>query len=193
MTKYILVGGYPRKAPDGGKALAEEMVRDFEDPVKFLICYFARPRIQWEVNMVEDRLFFGGHLSGKKIEYQMAQVDTFVEQLHWANVVYIRGGTSATLLERLSECPGWGKELAGKTIAGSSAGAMALAKYDYNLDTLEFDEGLGLVPVKILVHYRSNYNAPNVDWDKAEVELKNYKEDLPLVALREGEFKVFEK
>jgi hypothetical protein len=23
MTKFILVGGYPRKAPDGGKALAE--------------------------------------------------------------------------------------------------------------------------------------------------------------------------
>lgn len=58
MTKYILVGGYPRKAEDGGKALAEEMMKGFEDPVKFLICYFARPRIQWEVNMGEDRLFF---------------------------------------------------------------------------------------------------------------------------------------
>lgn len=192
MTKYILIGGYPRKAEDGGKALAEEMAKGFQDPIKLLICYFARPRIQWEVNAVEDHLFFNGHLSPRKVEYQMAQVDTFIEQLRWADVMYIRGGTTATLLEKLAQCGDWNKELDGKTIAGSSAGAMAIAKYDYNLDTLKLSEGLGLVPVKVLVHYRSNYNAPNIDWDKAETELKAYKEDLPVLCLREGEFKVYE-
>lgn len=192
MTKFILIGGYPRRAEDGGKALAEEMVKGFNDPIKLLICYFARPRIHWEVNMVEDRLFFAGHLSDRKVEYQMAQVDTFIEQLRWVNVMYIRGGTTAALLEKLAQSGDWIKELDGKTIAGSSAGAMVIAKYNYNLDTLELSEGLGLVPVKVLVHYRSNYNAPNIDWDKAKAELKAYKEDLPILALREGEFKVYE-
>lgn len=190
MTKYILVGGYPRKAPDGGKALAEEMVKGFEDPIRLLICYFARPRIQWEINSIEDKMFFGGHLGGRKVEYQMAQVETFLDQLRWANVLYIRGGKTTMLFEKLAQCPGWEKKLEGKTITGSSAGAMAIAKYDYNLDTLKLENGLGLVPVKVLVHYRSNYNAPNVGWDNAEEELKNYKEDLPLIALREGEFVV---
>lgn len=193
MTKYILIGGYPRKAEDGGKALAEEMVKGFEEPIKLLICYFARPRLQWELNMVEDHLFFGGHLSGKKVEYQMAKVDTFIDQIRWMDVMYIRGGTTETLLEKLAECPGWEKELEGKTIAGSSAGAMAIAKYWYGLDTLKLGDGLGFVPVKVLVHYRSNYNAPNVDWDRAETELKNYKETLPVLNLAEGQFEVITK
>ncbi len=89
--------------------------------------------------------------------------------------------------------PGWEKELEGKTVAGSSAGANMLSKYFYGLDDLGLWEGSGSVPVKVLVHYRSDYNAPNIDWDKAEAELKAYKEDLPLVTLHEGEFRVFEQ
>lgn len=72
MTKFILVGGYPRKAADGGRALAEEMAQGFDDPIKLLVCYFARPRLQWELNMVEDRLFFGGHLSNRRVDFQIA-------------------------------------------------------------------------------------------------------------------------
>lgn len=189
-TKYILVGGYPRKAPDGGKALAEEMVKGFEEPIKLLICYFARPRIQWELTMIEDCLFFGAHLPDKKINFKIARVGTFISQLRWANAIYIRGGDTSALLKKLARCPGWEKELEGKTVAGSSAGAIILAKYDYNLDTLSPEDGLGFVPVKVLVHYRSDYNAPNVDWDKAEEELKNYKEDLPILKLAEGQFEV---
>lgn len=193
MSKYILVGGYPRKAQDGGKALAEEMVRGFNEPIKLLVCYFARPQLQWKINMVEDHLFFRNHLKGKKIDFQTAKVETFIEQIKWANTIYIRGGKTDKLFKLLNQCEGWEKELIGKTLTGSSAGAMAIAKYDYNLDNLKLENGLGLVPVKVLVHYRSNYNAPNVDWDKAYSELKNYKEDLPILALAEGEFEIINK
>lgn len=48
MTKYILVGGYPHKATDGGKALCEELVRGFGESVRILDCLFARPREIWE-------------------------------------------------------------------------------------------------------------------------------------------------
>src|SRR3989344_3886139 len=82
-TKYILIGGYPRKALDGGKALAEEMVGGFKEPYKMLVCYFARPKYQWKINMIEDRLFFGNHLKGRKLEFKIAQVDTFREQIRW--------------------------------------------------------------------------------------------------------------
>jgi peptidase E len=189
MTKFILVGGYPHKAEDGGKAFTQELLKDFDDPVKLLICYFARPRQQWDVNYVADKVFFANH-SSLKIEYQLAKVDQFIEQLRWMNAMYIRGGDTQTLLEMLAQNPDWHKELEGKTVAGSSAGAMAIAKYWYSLDTLKLGEGLGLVPVKVQVHYRSDYNAPNVDWDKADAELKNYKEDLPILCLKEGQFEV---
>ncbi|OGY61277.1 MAG: hypothetical protein A3H06_00980 [Candidatus Colwellbacteria bacterium RIFCSPLOWO2_12_FULL_44_13] len=193
MIKYILVGGYPRKAPDNGKALAEEMVKGFNEPIKLLVCYFARPKLQWKINMVEDHLFFTNHLKGKKIEFQTAKVETFIEQIRWANTIYIRGGRTDKLFKLLNQCEGWEKELNGKTLTGSSAGAMAIAKYDYNLDNLKLENGLGLVPVKVLVHYRSNYNAPHIDWDKAYLELKNYKEDLPILALAEGQFEIINK
>ena len=68
-----------------------------------------------------------------------------------------------------------------------------MAKYYYGLDSLKLCEGLGLLPVKIIVHWHSDYNAPNIDWDKAYLELKNYKEDLPIITLAEGQFEVITK
>lgn len=188
MTKYILVGGYPKRAQDGGKALAEEMVKGFTEPVRFLVCYFARPEDQWEANFTDDKEFFAKELPGTSIEFKIATVKDFIEQLQWANVLYIRGGSMEPLYERLGKNPGWEKNLDGKTVAGSSAGAHALTKYNHKLDTPEIGEGLGLLPVKVLVHYRSDYNAPNIDWDAAYEQLKVYKEDLPLYTLAEGEF-----
>ena len=143
--------------------------------------------------MRADELVISQHLQGKKVEYQIAHPESFIDQLKWMNAMYIRGGETKKLIELLSQSPGWEKELEGKTVAGGSAGAIALGKYSYDLDNLGLEEGLGLVTVKVLVHYRSNYNAPNIDWDKAEVELKNYKEDLPLLKLAEGEFRVIEQ
>ena len=194
MTKYILVGGYPRKAQDGGKAFAEELVKGFDEPVRALECLFARPRDNWEKAYAEDTEFFTKHLPGKQVEFQLAQPEKFLEQVQWANAIYIRGGISEAQLIAFADQSGdWVKELDGKTLAGSSAGADVIAKYYYSLDDLKLGEGLGLVPVKVIPHWRSDYNAPNVDWDKALAELKNYKEDLPVLMLREGEFRVITK
>jgi peptidase E len=193
MTKYILVGGYPWKASDNGKAFIDELVKGFEEPVKMLECLFARSQEGWQKAYTADEEIFTKHLQGKKFELQLANPERFIEQLRWANAMYIRGGETEPLMETLAQYPGWEKEFEGKTLAGSSAGAMVMAKYAYNIDSLKISEGLGLVPVKVQVHYRSDYNAPNVDWDKADEELKNYKEDLPVLNLGEGEFEVIEQ
>jgi hypothetical protein len=191
MTKFILVGGYPRKAPDGGKAFAEELVKGFAEPVRVLECLFARPRESWEKAYAEDVEFFKGHLAGRKIEFQMALPEKFLEQVRWANAISIRGGTSeAQLIALAAQSGDWTKELDGKTLAGSSAGADAISKYYYNIDTLKLSDGLGLLPVKFIPHWRSDYNAPNVDWNKALAELEGYKEKLPILTLQEGEFEV---
>lgn len=194
MTKYILVGGYPWKAPDGGRAFAEELVAGFSEPIKILECVFARPREEWGKACSQDKEFFEKHLPNKVIEIQLAQPETFLEQVKWANTIYIRGGASETLLLTLaSQGAGWEKELEGKTLAGSSAGTHVISKYYYGLDDLKIGEGLGLLPIKAIVHYRSDYNAPNIDWEKAEVELRNYKEELPILKLPEGQFEIIVK
>lgn len=43
---------------------------------------------------------------------------------------------------------------------------------------LQCGDGLGVLPVKAIVHYSSDYNAPHVNWEKAEQELKAYKAEL---------------
>ena len=84
-TKYILVGGHPQRAPDNGKKLVEDMIAGFDEPVKMLLCYFARPKYQWGPNMILDKVFFRHHSNGKKITFELAQVETFIDQLKWAN------------------------------------------------------------------------------------------------------------
>ncbi len=55
---------------------------------------------------------------------------------------------------------------------------------------LQCGDGLGVLPVKAIVHYSSDYKAPHVNWEKAEELLRAYKEELPVMILAEGEFVV---
>ena len=190
MTKYILVGGYPHKAADTGKAFAEELVKDFNEPIKLLDCLFARPKDNWDIAYNQDIEFFHRHLPGKKLDIVCADPDKFIEQVRRADAIYIRGGDAEDLLIELLKHQNLQNELDGKTLAGSSAGAGAIAKYYYALDDLKIGEGLGLLPIKVLVHYRSDYNAPNINWDKVETELKNHKENLQFLTLKEGQFEI---
>ena len=193
-TKYILVGGYVAKAKDGGKAFCEELTDGFEKPVKILDCIFARPVENWGVTFEKDKVFFRHNLPERKFKLVLANLDEFIEQVKWANVIYIKGGKTEPLLNELREQIGWEKELDNKTVSGSSAGAHAIAKYYYSLDKEGVIKGgLGLLPIKVVVHYRSDYNAPNIDWDNADAVLEDYKKDLEVVKLREGEFKIFKK
>lgn len=191
--KYILVGGRTYGAVDGGKSFCEEMVKGFEEPVKILICLFTRPSDSWEINFNQDKEAFTNNLSDKKLEFKLADPENFTEQIKWADAVYIRGGSAEEyIVDLFRKNPDWIKELEGKTLAGSSAGADMMSKYYYDLDNLKFNKGLGLLPLKVLVHWKSDYNAPNIDWDKSYEELKAYGgEDLPIITLREGEYKVF--
>ncbi|MBP6925745.1 MAG: Type 1 glutamine amidotransferase-like domain-containing protein [Candidatus Pacebacteria bacterium] len=192
MIKIILVGGYTTKAEDGGKALAQEMVAGFAEPVKILDCMFARNKQYWESSLAEDVLFFKNHLPDTKIDVQLARPDSFLEQIAWADVIYFRGGSDALLMDALSLQSGWEKLLDEKTIAGTSAGACALSAYYYELDDDSgLGQGFGLVPVKIVVHYRSNYNAGNIDWDYIDRVMDEHYPNVEKVNLKEGEFKVF--
>ena len=191
MTKYILLGGYAHKAPDSGKAFYKELVGGFDEPVKVLMCYFARAKGTWNEAFVEDAAVATAHVAPKKVEFRIADTDTFLEQVKWADVVYLKGGETLDLEPLLKKNAGWEKLLEGKTLAGTSAGAEIISRYSYNIDHFKMFEGYGLVPVKILVHFKSDYNAPNIDWDKIYNETKAFHPELELLTLREGEFKVF--
>lgn len=189
-TKFILGGGYLDKASDGGKAFYEELIRDHVEPVKVLICLFARKKEVWNQVFEETKEVFNKFVADRKIELKIASQEEFVEQVKWADSIFLKGGFTEQLLGILRTCDGWQNELDGKTIAGSSAGADVLVKYFYNLDTMQLGSGLGLIPAKVLVHFESDYNALNINWERVYSELQAYKEQLPILALKEGEFKI---
>lgn len=193
MIKYILVGGYINKAPDEGKAFYEELVRGInKKTIKILDCLFARPVDSWKECFDKDNFFFSKFIKNFKLE--LADPLKFTEQVKNSDVIFLRGGFTSTLIELLSKDMIWTKELNGKEVAGTSAGGEVIAKYYHVLSTNRTGDGLGLLPIKFIPHWKSNFfdgEVQNIDFDKALKELKNYKEDLPIYALKEGEFKVF--
>lgn len=44
----------------------------------------------------------------------------------------------------------------------------------------------------MIPHWKSDYNAPHIAWDSAKDALTAYKEELPVLTLKEGEFVVKE-
>lgn len=189
-TKYILIGGYPFKSADGGQSLCLEMVKGFNGDIKILDCLFARPVNKWDEVYINETSSIKENLPAIELNFKLADPSNFEEQIKWANILYISGGEDKLLKSHIQNYPNWVNLLADKTIVGSSAGAYLLSKYWYSIDFLHISEGLGLVDVKTIAHWKSDYNYQNVNWDKAYLELKNYKEDLPVLTLAEGEFVV---
>ncbi len=192
MTRYILIGGYTSRAPDGGKALCMELVKGFDQPVKILFVFFALPKKAWSTKLNETKQLLMSNVPDTQLDVRMADYKNMVQLCQWANVIYFSGGKMDPLYKALDKNKEWMKTVDGKTVAGSSAGAIMLSRYSYDPDNLCVIEGRGLLPVKVIVHYQSGYNAPHVNWDKAYQELEGYKEKLEIAALPEGQFRVFE-
>lgn len=188
MTRYILVGGYPWKALDGGKAFVEACAEAAKSPITILICLFARDQSEWQQAYEDDIARFTANLPERQLTFVLASKDRFTEQVRDADIVYLRGGDTQQLIGALSRNKSWVKYLEGKTLAGTSAGADAMAMYYYALDNPRIEHGLGLLPVKVLVHYESDYSNGAIDWREAYRALDSYDQKLELLAIHEGQF-----
>jgi peptidase E len=188
-TKFILAGGVITKKNDG-KDFLEEFVKDFIEPVRILDVLFSRPRKTWEKVFEEDKVFYKERLN-KDFILELAEPEKFVEQVKNSDAIFLRGGNTEKLLEFLRQDLSWIDFLEGKTLAGTSAGAEAIAKYDYDIEKLDIRRGLNLVPLKVIVHFKSE--SYKVDWEKAAEQLEDFGEKLPVHKLEEGEFVVVEQ
>jgi len=194
MTKYILVGGYVHKAEDGGRAFCEELVKDFshKKPIKILDCMFARKKENWQLGLEQDKIFFSKFI--KDFVLELADPETFTEQVKNSDIIFFQGGIPYSLISILNKNDEWLKQLDGKVLIGTSGGADAISKYYGVGKTGNVGDGLGLLAIKFIPHWLSDYGVGlNINWNQLKEELKNYKEELPIHTLREGEFKVFIK
>lgn len=193
MTKYILIWGHISKAPDGGKSFCEEMIKGIKNkPIKILDCMFASPENSWSEDIKKSHIFFSKHLND--FELELADISSFTEQVRYSDIIFLRWWYVSSLLEILSKNKAWIKALDGKVLVGTSAGADVIAKYYYVLKTLRTGDGLWLLPIKFIPHRKTEVFdgiEQHIDFDKIIKELKDYKEDLPIVTLKEWEFIVF--
>lgn len=186
MTKFILHGGMTSVRNEDNKNFYQEIVKDFPENPKILICLFAIDENRWgeEYQGAQDN--FIDNLKREDLEFQLAQKNKFMEQLKWADAIHFRGGTTLKILEILKKYPEFKNRLKGKTVSGSSAGALFLVENFYDQDCGEIFKGLGIIPINLITHY----NSETYGQEPEEIleKLKNGKE---LILIKETEFKVF--
>lgn len=197
MTKYILNSGGINNAPDKGQRFFRTIVEDLGHRPKVLFCFFAMPREEWEAKYAQYTDGFATHMTEDiHPHFTMAMPNDFEEQVRECDALYIHGGDDYLLRYWLSQYD-LPKIWEGKIVATNSASSHALAKYFWTCDWRQCMDGFGVLPMKFLAHYESKFGADDprgpIDWQAAKAELEAYHDkNLPVYALREGEFEIFE-
>ena len=197
MTKYVLNSGGIKNQPTLKKQFHQELVKDIGTAPKFLLCNFAQGREYWEAKfqgysdaVAEDMP------DGVTPIFTLAMPATFVKQCQEADIIYFHGGDDHLLKYWMGQFD-MPKIFNGKIVATNSASSDMLAKHYWTCDWRQCGDGFGILPIKFIPHYLSGFGADDprgpIDWDKAKQELYEYGDKaLPIYALKEGEFKVFE-
>lgn len=200
MTKYVLKSGNDKSFPDKERKATKEILSGLGKNVNILYCLFAQPREDWAEKYDKykegfSRLVKGGDI---RINFDMAFPDKFEEQAKRSDVIMIQGGDDYLLQYWLKQFD-LPKLWEGKVVVASSAGSDALATSFWTCDWRKCMDGLGIVPVKFVPHYKSKTYGVNdprgpIDWKKAYNEITEYGDKtLPVHALEEGNYIVIEQ
>lgn len=197
MTKYVVNSGNVKGDSEKAKKFFAEIVKDLDLYPKILLCFFATSREVWEEKFAEDLKILPEFFENGIIpSFELAFPETFEKQINESDAVYIHGGDDHLVQYWLKQFDA-PKIWEGKVVATSSASSHAISKEFWTCDWRKCMNGLGILPIKFLAHFKSEYGANDprgpIDWDKAYQELKNYGDrNLPIYALEEGNYKIFE-
>ena len=189
--KCILHGGFTREDNESNQAFFREFVNDLPPHATILLCYFAS-RVEAEIPeqaLIHQRAIERARPDASFV-FVVARTESFLEHVATANAVFFNGGSTSKLLRVLREFPNLPELLASKTVAGSSAGAYALAVLGASHSEPGPRNGLGIVPVRVVCHYESGRLPP---LPESVAVLSSQRTDLPLVLLRDYEWKVFSR
>lgn len=193
MTKYVLNSGGTRNNPDGAKKYFTELAKGLGSNPRILLCFFAQPREVWEDKLAPCIDALNSYVPDSVTpSYELAFPDTFASQVATADIIYCSGGDDHLAqywFEKLNVTEVW----KGKVVGTSSATTHALSSYFWTCDWRELKEGLGILPIKTIAHYTSDYGEHDprgpIDWAKAKTDLEGYgDQSLPVYAMPEGEY-----
>ena len=181
---FILHGGFnPEKTDKDRSDFYKEILKNAPEDAKVLLVPFAKDSDRITEATEKVTVALNKNKWQKKININIADERDFLKQLHIADVVYFHGGTSLKLLGVLKNYKNLGEILNGRIVAGESAGANVWGKFFYSTHADAVFEGLGILPIKIIPHYKKEYDG----------KLDNVGIGLELVTLPEYTYKIFLK
>lgn len=183
-TKYILHGGSAQHINEENDKFFKEILKETSDNLNILLVHFAGSPERAELNKQIDTEHFVRVKGGKKLHFEIAEEDTFLNQIKKADIVYFGGRTTVKLLETLKKYHNLEKYFLGKVIAGESAGSNFLCTYCYSKSGGGVVRCLGILPLKMIPHYEDKNK-------KYKKELENIGKDVEFLALSNYQFKVF--
>jgi hypothetical protein len=197
-SKYILNSGGINRFPALRKQFHQQMIQNAGTTPYILLCNFAQPREYWEnkfpgyCNVISQDM-----PKGVTPTYQLAMPTNFVGQCKRADIIYFHGGDDFLLQS-------WMKQydipalFAGKIVVTNSASSNMLAQSYWTCDWRACGDGLNILPIKFIPHYKSDFGAGDsrgpIDWQAAYNELAAYGDTtLPIHALTEGAYVAIEQ
>lgn len=188
MSKYILHGGFTSEDNEQNTKFFTECFSDTPQNGNVLIVMFASENDGDEgyYNNLCDRL---RKYSNKQITFEKANRDEFISQVKKASTIFFQGGDTNRLISALKKYENLRELFLDKTIIGSSAGAYALGRFGTSHDEVHIDEGLGILPLRVVCHYQSDKLPPS---DTSLEEINNTHQELELVLLKDYQYEVFE-
>jgi hypothetical protein len=198
MTKYVLNSGGIKNQPELKKKFHQELVKGLRNSPKFLLCNFAQGREYWEPKFQGYSDAISEDMpEGVRPVFELAMPATFEEQCKRAAIIYFHGGDDHLLQYWVGQYD-MVSMFKDKIVATNSASSDMLVKSFWTCDWRHCADGIGILPIKFIPHYQSSFGADDrhgpIDWQKAYDELAAYGDkNLPIHALKEGEYKVFEQ
>ena len=124
-TKYILHGGNAQEKNTENARFFTEILRDYPKTANILLVQFAAPPEKQEIYKQRHISQFENVKDGRDLQYQLAKIDKFVDQLKWADIVYLcgasGGGATERLIGQMKMYPNLEALFNSKTVAGESA------------------------------------------------------------------------
>jgi hypothetical protein len=198
MTKYVIQSGGISNQPELKKQFHRELVRGLGGAPKFLLCNFAQGREYWESKFQKYADSIREDMpDGIAPTFTLAMPDEFVGQCRDADVIYFHGGDDHLVQYwmRKFNMPTLFED---KVVATNSASSNMLVKHYWTCDWRACGDGFGIVPIRFIPHYDSAFGDDDprgpIDWQAAKTELEAYGDtQLPMYALKEGEYAIFEE
>lgn len=180
-TKYILHGGFDKNISYIKDEFFQETLKDTKEDLKIFLVFFAELEQYLEIRIEQCKGQFNKNKGSKNLEFKMASEENFLDGCEWADVIFLSGGRTEKLIEKLKKYEDLKQVFTGKIIAADSAGVNALAQFSYGKNSKEIKEGFKILPFKVVVHYLDGNPNP----------LKDIEPNLETILLKEYETRFF--